>query len=360
MAKLGKDQIQAVEVLGGRNNYNGGQSDADGEVMSDIEIVHSLAPAAKILVFFAPNSGMNGYEVYKMAADRADIISTSWGSAESYESGMINNILAKASITGATIFAASGDNGAYDRSTELTVDFPASSPHAIAVGGTKLIVSSNSEVKHESAWGNEQTYIEAQSGHQSSISGSGGGFSKDFNIPQYQSNSTQNYDGTCESTDSSIPQGYTVKLGVPDVSANADPYTGYATTISGKWTFIGGTSLSTPLWAALFARCNQKFGDNLAKHINLHKELYELGNKGIGFTDIKQGNNGYYEATEGWDAVTGLGSPKGEELCNALIEKANAAKGIDVAPSDLGADPLGHGETTPTTTTTPQDSKEEL
>ncbi len=326
IAALGKDQIKSVEVLGGRNNYNGGQSDADGEVMSDIEVVHSLAPAAKILVFFAPNSGMNGYEVYKLAAARADIISTSWGSAESYESSMINNILAKASITGATIFAASGDNGAYDRTEELTVDFPASSPHAIAVGGTKLIVSSSGQVKKEISWGNEQTFIEAQSGHQSSISGSGGGFSQDFNIPQYQSSSTQKYDNFCKSTDFSIPQGYTAKLGVPDVSANADPYTGYATTISGKWTFIGGTSLSTPLWAALFARCNQKFGDNLAKHIHLHKELYELGKKGVSFTYITQGNNGYYEAKQGWDAVTGLGSPKGEQLCNELIAIANAAK----------------------------------
>jgi len=123
--------------------------------MSDIEVVHSLAAAAKILVFFAPNNGMNGYEVYKLAAAKADIISTSWGSSESYESSMINNILAKASITGATIFAASGDNGAYDRTEELTVDFPASSPHAIAVGGTKLIVSSSGQVKKEISWGNE-------------------------------------------------------------------------------------------------------------------------------------------------------------------------------------------------------------
>jgi kumamolisin len=101
--------------------------------------------------------------------------------------------------------------------------------------------------------------------------------------------------------------------GVPDVAGNADPQSGYQVLVDGQAQVIGGTSAVAPLWAALIARCNQKLGRPLG---DAHAALYPLGRSA--FNDILSGNNGAYQAGVGWDACTGLGSPRGEALLTAL------------------------------------------
>jgi kumamolisin len=101
--------------------------------------------------------------------------------------------------------------------------------------------------------------------------------------------------------------------GVPDVSGNADPLTGYQVLVDGEVQVIGGTSAVAPLWAALIARCNQKLGEPLG---DVHAALYQIGERA--FRDITQGNNGTYKAAAGWDPCTGLGSPNGGALLAAL------------------------------------------
>ena len=100
--------------------------------------------------------------------------------------------------------------------------------------------------------------------------------------------------------------------GVPDVAGDADPETGYDVRIDGTDTVIGGTSAVAPLWAALIARINQTSGKS-AGYLNptLYKNPQAL-------RDITQGNNGDYDATAGWDACTGLGSPNGKLLGGVL------------------------------------------
>jgi len=99
---------------------------------------------------------------------------------------------------------------------------------------------------------------------------------------------------------------------VPDVSGNADPQTGYAVRIDGTDTVIGGTSAVAPLWAALIALINQASGKPGGY---LNPSLYQNRHA---LRDITGGNNGDYEATEGWDACTGLGSPNGAALAGVI------------------------------------------
>jgi kumamolisin len=100
--------------------------------------------------------------------------------------------------------------------------------------------------------------------------------------------------------------------GVPDVAGDADPDTGYDVRIDGEDTVIGGTSAVAPLWAALIARINQASGKNAGL---VNPQLYANPQA---LRDITSGNNGDFEATIGWDACTGLGSPNGTLLASLL------------------------------------------
>ena len=106
--------------------------------------------------------------------------------------------------------------------------------------------------------------------------------------------------------------------GVPDVSAVADPQTGYRVRVDGKDLVIGGTSAVAPLWAALIARLAQSTGKRFGL---VQPTLYDstrAGQVAAGFRDITSGDNGAYAAAAGWDACTGLGVPEGARLLSAL------------------------------------------
>jgi kumamolisin len=290
--------VTAVGVAGGQNQPGG---DADGEVMLDIEVLGALAPAAAILVYFAPNTDRGFYEAISQAAHdtarRPSVISISWGAPEDSWSASsraaLNSALEDAAALGLSVTVACGDNGSGDgeSDTQPHVDFPASSPYALACGGTRL-TAANGVISAEVVWN------ESSSGE----GATGGGVSTAYSLPAWQ-------------------QGITMPLnaagaagrGVPDVAGNADPMTGYQVLVDGQAQVIGGTSAVAPLWAALLARCNQKLGRSVG---DVHAALYQLGPHV--FRDITSGNNGAYHAGPGWDACTGLGSPDGEALVAGL------------------------------------------
>lgn len=290
--------VTAVAVAGGANTPGG---DADGEVMLDIELIGALAPGAAIAVYFAPNTDQGFYEAISQAAhDSArqnSVMSISWGGPEDSWTAAartaMQSALEDAAALGVTITVASGDSGSSDGESGTTphVDFPASSPYALACGGTKLIAS-GAVITSEVVWN------ETQSGE----GASGGGVSVEFALPAWQQGITV----------PKAPNGQSGR-GVPDVAGNADPETGYQVLVDGQAQVIGGTSAVAPLWAALVARCNQKLAAALG---DVHAALYQIGARG--FHDITSGNNGAYKAAAGWDACTGLGTPRGEALLAAL------------------------------------------
>ncbi|MGA8381124.1 MAG: hypothetical protein WB710_08335, partial [Stellaceae bacterium] len=181
------------------------------------------------------------------------------------------------------------------------VDFPASSPHALACGGTRLEAAGGA-VSAESVWNDG-----AQGG------AGGGGVSSVFALPAWQ-------DGL-HTTKTSGGDAVLNMRGVPDVSGDADPQTGYAVRIDGTDTVIGGTSAVAPLWAGLIARINAANGSPAGL---INPVLYA---NAAALRDISVGNNGTYAAGPGWDACTGLGSPDGGKIA-ALFASAGATGSI--------------------------------
>jgi kumamolisin len=163
------------------------------------------------------------------------------------------------------------------------VDFPASSPHVLACGGTTLDAN-GATIVSEAVW-NELANGEGATG---------GGVSNVFALPSWQANSN-------------VPAASTSSggRGVPDVAGDADPTTGYTIRVDGQTSVIGGTSAVAPLWAGLVAVANQQLGT----HVGFIQPAIYAAKAASAFNDITQGNNGAFSAGTGWDACTGLGSP---------------------------------------------------
>ena len=299
-------KVTAVGVDGGSNTPEGDASGADGEVMLDIEVVGALAPKADIVVYFAPNTDAGFVDAVAEAAGATPApasISISWGQDEDdwteQARSAFDAACADAVALGVTVTAAAGDDGSMDRAEDGKdhCDFPASSPHVLACGGTSLQADVTSgDVTSEIVWNNGV-----------GRGATGGGVSDAFPLPDWQRSA-------------GIPQSTThgTGRGVPDVSAVADPATGYLIRVDGESMVIGGTSAVAPLWAALVARLVQALGRPLGQ---LQPAIYAGAAPGQvpdGFRDITSGNNGGYRAGAGWDACTGLGVPNGEELLSAL------------------------------------------
>jgi kumamolisin len=310
--------VSAIAVDTGANTPG---SDADGEVELDIEVAGSIAPGANIAVYFAPNTDQGFINAITDAAHdttrRPSVISISWGGPEDswtpQSQQALNAALQDAATLGITVTAAAGDNGSSDGVTDgnLHVDFPASSPFILACGGTTLAGSGNN-ITSETVW-NETAQQEGATG---------GGVSKIFPLPAYQQNAGV----------PANPQTSFVGRGVPDISGDADPSTGYQIVVDGQAGVVGGTSAVAPLWAALIALINQKLGRPVGF---INPALYALA--ASPFLDITTGNNddsglGYFSAGPGWDACTGLGSPDGTALLNALLSSqtitAPSASGV--------------------------------
>ena len=244
-----------------------------GETTLDVEWSHAMAPGAAIVVVVAPDPGINSLLSavnYATSTLRANVVSMSWGSAEFQGDALYDSYFNKPGIS---FVASSGDSGA-------GVSWPASSPYVVAVGGTTLSYNPTSgTVLSEVAW-----------------NGSGGGVSRTELLPAYQA-------------------GWNVNSGrgVPDVSYDADPYTGVSvyftdpSTKTGGWYVFGGTSAGAPQWAALLAR-RASLGN--AGTASFNTLLYGAAKTGYSalLRDIVSGSNGL-PAVVGYDLVTGLGSP---------------------------------------------------
>jgi len=296
---LAAPAITAVSVDKGKNAPSNASS-ADGEVMLDIEVAASVASGAKIVVYFTPNTDQGFTDAITTAVhdttNNPSVISISWGGPESSWTSQAMTALdaacQSAAALGVTITVAAGDSGSTDGATGNNVDFPASSPHVLACGGTKLDANGSTLVS-EVVW-NELASNEGATG---------GGVSNQFPLPSWQANA--NVPGSAASTGG---------RGVPDVAGDADPNTGYTIRVDGQTTVIGGTSAVAPLWAGLIAVANQQLGTKVGF---IQPAIY-AAKAAAAFNDITQGNNGAFSAGPGWDACTGLGSPKASALIPLL------------------------------------------
>jgi kumamolisin len=300
-------QVVSVPVDGGQNSPTGDPNGADGEVALDIEVVGSIAPAARIAVYFAPNTDRGFLDAINQAVhdttNAPSVISISWGGPESGWTAQsmqtMDQAFQAAAALGITVCCAAGDNGSGDgvNDQQAHVDFPASSPYALGCGGTRLTGASG-KVTDETVWNDAATNGGA----------TGGGISDQFGLPTWQSGVN-------------IPPSVNnqhVGRGVPDVAGDADPQTGYQVYFDGKSIPIGGTSAVAPLWAGLIALVNQQRGKAVG-YLNpfLYQNYAQLTQSGA-LRDITTGNNGAYNAGPGWDACTGLGTPDGALLLTAL------------------------------------------
>ena len=304
--------VSSVSIDDGSNNPTGDPNGPDGEVMLDIEVSGSIAPGAKIVAYFADNTDAGFLNAITTAVhdstNNPSIVSISWGGPESSWTGQamtsMDEAFQAAAAMGVTVCVAAGDDGSTDGVTDNLnhVDFPASSPNVLACGGTKLVASGNS-ISGETVW-NELANNEGATG---------GGISDFFTpVPSWQ---------TSAGVPPSANPNHNVGRGVPDVTGNADPTTGYVTLVDGNPDVIGGTSAVAPLWAGLIALINESIGKP-AGFIN--PLLYQNVSADDDFNDITTGNNGAYSAGKGWDACSGLGSPIGTQVAAALGAPSSA------------------------------------
>jgi kumamolisin len=304
---LAAPQITTVSVDNGKNTP-GNASGSDGEVMLDIEIAASVAQGAKIVVYFAPNTDQGFIDAVSSAVhdttNRPSVISISWGGPESSWTAQAMTALdaacQSAAALGITITVAAGDNGSSDGATGNNVDFPASSPHVLACGGTKLVGAGNT-ISSEVVW----------NGQASGDGATGGGVSNVFPLPSWQANAKV-----------PAPSVSAGGRGVPDVSGDADPETGYQIRVDGESMVVGGTSAVAPLWAALIALNNQQNGKSAGF---IQPQIY-AAKASSAFHDIVSGNNGAFSAGPGWDACTGLGSPIGAKIIALLAASTATTK----------------------------------
>lgn len=305
--------VTAVGVDGASNSPTGDPSGPDGEVMLDIEVSGAVAPGAKIAVYFAPNTDAGFLDAINQAAmdktNNPSVISISWGGPESSWSASslqsFNSAFQSAAALGITVCVAVGDQGSTDGVSdgEAHVDFPASSPYALACGGTHL-VGSGATITDEEVWNDLPNN-----------GATGGGVSATFPLPSWQANAK---------VPPSVNPGNQTGRGVPDVAGDADPFTGYQVDVDGSNTVIGGTSAVAPLWAGLIALMNQSLGKSVGY---LNPTLYGQVARAAGtFRDITTGSNGSYSAEPGWDACTGWGTPNGNAILTNLSGNGKAAK----------------------------------
>jgi kumamolisin len=332
--KLPTPTVIPVSVDGGTNTPTSANS-ADAEVVLDIQVAGAVAPGAKFVVYFAPNDATsNGFldaltKAIHDTENNPSIISISWGGPEDIPTSTFqvefDKELQAAALLGITVCIAAGDNGAADEGPkawdgQAHVDFPSASPFALSCGGTRLITA-NGAISAESVWNQNEADLSPEAGPDGSFGAAGGGVSGAFPLPDYQQQSRVPV--------SLNPTGFQGR-GVPDVTGDGDPDTGYNILVDGQAVQEGGTSAVAPLWAGLIALINQKSNGRVGF---VNPQLYALPAGSGAFHDISVGSNRVsfqqfknvgYDAGPGWDAASGLGSPDGTVLSGTLKVGASA------------------------------------
>ncbi|AGY57430.1 S53 family peptidase [Gloeobacter kilaueensis] len=312
-----KPKVVGVSVDGGHNAPVGSPDSADGEVLLDIEVAGAVAPGARIVVYFAPNTDRGFLDAVTAAIHDTrhapSVLSISWGAPESawtlQAMQAMDQAFQAAAALGVTVFCAAGDRGSSDGVEDglAHVDFPASSPFAVACGGTRL-ESQNGTLLKEIVWNDGEG------------GATGGGVSDVFEIPVWQSQT-----GILPA---SINPDHHIGRGLPDIAGDADPATGYQIRVDGQMLVFGGTSAVAPLWAGLIALINQQLGTPVGY---LNPLLYQQLSQQL--RSITLGDNGGYQAGPGWDACTGLGAPDGSALLSAL-QNRQPAEAIQAARTE--------------------------
>jgi subtilase family serine protease len=276
------------------------------ETSLDVEWAHAVAPQANILLVDAASNGFTDlFNAVSYAASQpgVSVVSMSWGGGEFPGENSYDNVFTTpAGHSSVTFVASSGDGGA-------GVSYPAASPNVLAVGGTSLYLTPSNNYSSESGW-----------------SGSGGGYSRVEREPSYQ----QGVQKSGRRTN-------------PDVAYNADPNTGvyvYDTLGQGGWLDVGGTSAGAPQWSAVVALANQyRAASGLPTLGNTPADIYSL--PASDFHDVTSGSNGY-NATPGYDLVTGRGSPIVNRIVPGLGGASSNAVAGGTGGGTAGATPRAH------------------
>ena len=295
------------------------------ETSLDVEWAHAIAPLANIILVEAASSSLSSlFSAVSFAGKQAGVtvVSMSWGSSEFRSESSYDSVFSTAAGHAAvTYIAASGDTGASGGP-----EYPSVSPNVLAVGGTTLSLTASGSYGAESGW----------SGSTGGFSGTDTNFRSDESEPSYQTS-------TLESV--GLSEGVRT---TPDVSFDANPDSGVSVYDSvgydgqSGWFQVGGTSMAAPAWAGLIAIVDQGLatgGKGSLSTTEVLTDLYSLPSSD--FNDITTGSNGY-NATVGYDLVTGLGTPRS----NLLVAGVLAANGVSESSTTATA------PATPTATTT--------
>jgi kumamolisin len=283
---------------------------ADVEVALDYQVIGAMvlamAPKAHLTIvsYNAPNTERGFIDAAATAASDAirhpAAVSISWGGPEDHWSpqGMrgLDSAFATGALHGVTFSAAAGDAG----STNDEVDgyqhpeFPASSPHAWACGGTTLLAA-RGRIRTETVW-NELSR---------GAGAAGSGVSTVFPVPAYQA---------ALGIRPRSADGGALGRGLPDGSGNADPLTGWNVVALRRLRSTGGTSAVAPMYTALWTLVSAQLGHRIGLP---HPALY--AKRGRGFNDVTAGDTGGpYRAGRGWDLASGWGSPDGRQIARDL------------------------------------------
>lgn len=310
--------VVARSVRGGYPNFSPNPHTASPEVALDMQVVAGVAPGARIVLYFVGARDLNGWMDGILAAvhDRSyppSTISISWGGDERDFQAVLastNAAFRTAGRLGASVLVSSGDHLATNGTPgQLNVQFGACCPYATGCGGT-FIETSNGAIVQESVW-NRHNY-NPQTGRYVDT-GSGGGVSLYWRVPSYQqsanlpTNAVTGASGRC----------------VPDVAADADPNSGVLLTFAGHTLQEGGTSAVAPFWAGMISVVNAARAAKGKAPIGfLNPTLYAnpsaLNPVTIG-SNKPQGTGLGYDATNGYSAATGLGTPNNPALFDLLF-----------------------------------------
>jgi subtilase family serine protease len=377
-SELALNGSPATKAQPGKGTHQEDKSAWALEVALDVETSHAIAPQANILLVHSNNAetlGVQGFpnmmkaEDYVVSNHLAQVISQSFASAEDAfgSSQSLENLryaFRNAAANGVTVLGSSGDGGSANaRKSPVgqggslipfpTVEWPASDPLVTGVGGTYLCTDPAATTNQA-----RTTYIKPGIGgkcgsatfnaaHAAEVAWtfSGGGFSHVFARPTYQS-------GALPAGSTPIPAS---ARGVPDIALQASAGTGALVYLSlppdgndsninhTGWYDIGGTSLSCPQWAGLVAIADQinkeKYGQTGLGLINpaLYKlaanpakyatDFFDIAHTAVAGTENdNQGDPSVpgYPATQGWDPVTGLGTPNAAALIPDLVDTAHS------------------------------------
>ncbi len=336
------------------DNFNGSPGQGAIEVELDIEVAGGIAPHANQIVYEGPNTTQGVNDTYNQIVhdNKARIVSISWGLCETSsgtaELQTLDNVFKQGASQGISFFAASGDSGAYDCGDgSLAVDSPSDDPYVTGVGGTNLQLNAGA-YGSESVWSNPNDTQRSPQG-----AGGGGGISNTFTQPSWQTGpgvSNQYSNGNRE---------------VPDISADADPATGYSMycTVTNAgcpangWLTVGGTSASAPLWAGSMALINQYLQSQGKAVVGFaNPALYGLFNaqqQSPAFHDVNTGNNLYYPATNGYDMASGIGTPDVNNIAHDLALISGGGTPTPTPTSTPTPTPTSTPDPTPTSTPTP-------